>query len=288
MNKIRKVIGIRKARPTREGAGVNLMRVFGEVDVDLDPFLLLDHFGSENPEDYLAGFPWHPHRGIETITYMLSGTLEHGDSLGNKGVIGPGELQWMTAGSGIVHQEMPQRAALLEGFQLWANLPKRHKMMEPRYRDVLASELASVELGAGVSAKLICGKVSGVSGPVHDIVMDPIYLDLTLEKNAGFELALDDSRNAFCYLYRGSGLFGSEKTAIGRNQQVIFGKGDVLLGEADENGASMLLVAGKPIKEPVAWGGPIVMNTQEELRLAFQEYNDGTFLKHGRQPNRSV
>jgi quercetin 2,3-dioxygenase len=285
MSKVRKVVKIRRAKPTREGAGVHLKRVFGEVNEKLDPFLLLDHFGSENPEDYLAGFPWHPHRGIETITYMFSGSVEHGDSLGNKGVIGPGDVQWMTAGSGIVHQEMPRRAKVLEGFQLWANLPKSQKMMEPRYRDVLASDLVDVELGSGARAKVICGNVAGVSGPVQDIVTDPLYLNVILDAKARLELPLDDSRNAFCYVYRGSVNFAGEDTSHDRGTQVVFGDGDVLVAEAGNSGAGMLLVAGKPIGEPVAWGGPIVMNTQAELRQAFMEYEDGTFLKHGKSPD---
>ena len=284
MAEIRRVDSVSSARATREGAGVHLMRVFGEVDARLDPFLLLDHFGSDKPEDYLAGFPWHPHRGIETITYMLSGEVEHADSLGNQGLIGPGDVQWMTAGSGIVHQEMPKKAPVLEGFQLWSNLPKAHKMMDPRYQGVAASDLPSAELGPGALAKVICGRVAGVSGPVQDIATDPLYLDLSLQ--AGAELTLDVGavRNAFAYLYRGAARLGpaAGRTVTAR-ELAIFGPGDqvrVLAGDAE---VRLLLVAGKPIREPVAWGGPIVMNTQEELRQAFAEYEDGTFLKNAKK-----
>jgi redox-sensitive bicupin YhaK (pirin superfamily) len=283
MSEIREVVDRRKARTTREGAGVLLNRVFGVVDEKLDPFLLLDHFGSERPEEYLAGFPWHPHRGIETITYMLSGTVEHGDSLGNQGVIGPGDVQWMTAGSGIVHQEMPQRAPVLEGFQLWANLPRAHKMMEPRYRDVTADQLADADLGPGARARVICGEVAGVAGPVQDIVTGPLYLDLTLDPGAVLDLPLDGGRNAFAYVFRGSASFGAGADApVVQHEQAVLGPGAALSARAGADGARMLLVAGKPIGEPVAWGGPIVMNTQEELSKAFQEYEDGTFLRHHR------
>ncbi|MBN1654617.1 MAG: pirin family protein [Deltaproteobacteria bacterium] len=278
MNQTRNIIQKRTARPTREGAGVLLKRVFGEVDEHLDPFLLLDHFGSDRPEDYLAGFPWHPHRGIETITYMLSGTVEHRDSLGNQGVIRPGEVQWMTAGSGIIHQEMPQRAPVLEGFQLWSNLPKSHKMMPPRYREVKSSEIKEIELGAGARAKLICGILNGVSGPVSDVISDPLYLDLALAEGSRLELPLDNGRNVFAYVYRGWTRFG-ESDVLRAFDQAVFGEGAVLKIQAGDEGARMLLLAGKPIAEPVAWGGPIVMNTEEELRLALQQYRDGTFLQ---------
>jgi len=280
MSQIRQIIQKRTARPTREGAGVLLKRVFGEVDEHLDPFLLLDHFGSERPEDYLAGFPWHPHRGIETITYMLSGTVEHGDSLGNQGVIGPGEVQWMTAGSGIIHQEMPQRAPVLEGFQLWSNLPKAYKMMPPRYRDIKSSEIQQIELSAGALAKLICGTLNGVSGPVNDVVSDPLYLDLVLAEDVRIELPLDSSRNVFAYVYRGWTRFGGNDV-VHALEQAVLGQGAGLEIQAGDDGARLLLVAGKPIAEPVAWGGPIVMNSEEELRLAFQQYQDGTFLEQG-------
>ena len=279
MDNFREVIRKSRARPTQEGAGVRLNRVFGEADEKLDPFLLLDHFGSERPEDYLAGFPWHPHRGIETVTYMISGKVEHGDSLGNKGVIGPGDVQWMTAGSGIVHQEMPQRAPVLEGFQLWSNLPKSHKMMQPRYQDISSIQLMEVEIGVGARAKIICGNFAGFSGPVGDIVTDPLYMDVSLDGGARLECPLDSDHNAFVYVFRGAAAFGSSKP-FEELELAVFGKGSALDIRAGDGDARMLLVAGKPIQEPVAWGGPIVMNTEEELQTAFREYRDGTFLKH--------
>ncbi len=280
MSDLREVIHVREARPTIEGAGVKLRRVFGDVDVRLDPFLLLDHFGSTRPEDYLAGFPWHPHRGIETITYMLAGTVEHGDSLGNAGSIGPGDVQWMTAGGGIVHQEMPQRAELLEGFQLWSNLPRSHKMIAPRYQDIPADELPVGNLGEGAEAKIICGSMAGVEGPVRDIVTDPIYADITLESGADLEVELSGDRNAFVYVYGGDAVFGSGGgMAVPGASLGVFSSGELVRGRAGDEGARLLLVAGRPLREPVAWGGPIVMNTQEEIEQALQEYREGTFLR---------
>jgi redox-sensitive bicupin YhaK (pirin superfamily) len=259
------------------------MRVFGEVDERLDPFLLLDHFGSEDPDDYMAGFPWHPHRGIETITYMLSGSVEHGDSLGNAGVIGAGDVQWMTAGSGIVHQEMPRRSDVMEGFQLWSNLPRSHKMMPPRYRDVSGSDLARVELAPGASARLICGTLAGVEGPVRDIVTDPLYADLSLEPGADVEIPLEKAHSAFAYVFRGSASMGGQDEVSARELAVL-GPGSALAARGGQSGARILVVAGRPLAEPVAWGGPIVMNTREELDHAFREYQDGTFIKHGKEP----
>lgn len=275
----RKVLEIRQARPTTEGAGVRLRRAFGAVDKRLDPFLLLDHFGSDNPDDYLKGFPFHPHRGIETITYMLDGEVEHQDSLGNKGVIGPGDVQWMTAGSGIIHQEMPRRSEHLEGFQLWSNLPAKDKMMPPRYRDVLASTIPEVALSPGATAKVISGTISGTQGPVKDIVTDPLYLDVNLDLD--LDLDLDQEKNAFLYLFRGSLSLADHQ--LSPRHLAVLSKGHRLSVKSGPQGARFLLVAGKPLGEPVAWGGPIVMNTQEELYTAFQEYENGTFLKHAKE-----
>jgi hypothetical protein len=309
MSDIRTIRKILKSRPTLEGAGVHLKRAFGWHHVpELDPFLLLDDFHSSRPEDYLAGFPWHPHRGIETITYVLEGTVEHGDSMGNRGAIGPGDIQWMTAGSGIVHQEMPKGSAAgrLWGFQLWANLPASHKMMEPRYRGIEAREIPEARLAAGgahggARIKVICGEVAGVRGPVRDVVTDPEYLDVALPPDTSLRRPMRRGHTGFAYVLDGAGIFGPEsdpfgievegrswfdmkrELAIGPENLVIFEDGDEISVCAGPAGARFLLVSGKPIGEPVAWWGPIVMNTQEELRVAFDEYERGTFLKHGRK-----
>ena len=313
MSGIRKIKKVLRSKPTLEGAGVHLKRAFGWHHVpELDPFLLLDDFHSDNPDHYLAGFPWHPHRGIETITYVLHGDVEHGDSMGNKGVIGPGDVQWMTAGSGIIHQEMPKGRAdgLLWGFQLWANLPASHKMMDPRYRGLEARDIPEARLSGGAAGKgtrvdggsalvkVICGEVAGVRGPVRDIITDPEYLDVTLPPKASFAHRVRRGYTAFAYVTHGAGLFEPDgdpfryeaegrgwfelkrERTIGPESLVIFDDGDELAIAAGEEGARFLLVSGKPIREPVAWWGPIVMNTQEELRIAFDEYERGTFLKH--------
>ncbi len=290
MTSIRKISEIAPSRMTNEGAGVRLRRAFGDVDPRLDPFLLLDHFGSERPEDYLAGFPWHPHRGMETITYMIHGSAEHSDSLGNKGTIGPGDVQWMTAGSGIVHQEMPQRSERLEGFQLWSNLPADQKMMAPRYQDIPAADLPTVTLAEGAQARIICGEAGGVRGPVQEIVTEPLYLDITLDPSAELTFHIPATHNAFAYVFRGSTHVGPDDASeVAQNHLVVFNAAadvnaaavddDTLRFKATEAGARFLLVAGKPIAEPVAWGGPIVMNTDEELRTAFREYREGAFIK---------
>jgi len=277
----RKVLEIKQARPTTEGAGVRLRRAFGSVDPRLDPFLLLDHFGSENPDDYMKGFPWHPHRGIETITYMLDGEVEHQDSLGNKGVIGPGDVQWMTAGSGIIHQEMPRRSENLEGFQLWSNLPAKDKMMPPRYRDVLAATIPEVTLSPGATAKVIAGTISGTQGPVTDIITDPLYLDVNVDVDVNVNVNVDEEKNSFIYLFRGSLSLADHR--LEPRHLAVLSKGDRLSVKSGPEGARFLLVAGRPLGEPVAWGGPIVMNTQEELYKAFEEYENGTFLKHAKK-----
>ena len=288
-NTTRPVEAVQPSVPTTEGAGVRLRRVFGRVDPRLDPFLLLDDFRSDDPDDYIAGFPWHPHRGMETISYLLHGALAHGDSLGNTGDLGPGDVQWMTAGSGIIHEEMPrQTEGLLHGFQLWANLPAAHKMMAPRYQDVPAAEIPEVTLDGGVVARVICGEVGGTSGPVRDIVTEPTYLDLRLPANGELEHPVPRPHNAFAYLFEGEARFGPDGgQPVGAGHLVIFGAGDGVQVRATDQAARLLLVAGRPLGEPVAWGGPIVMNTDEELRRAFADYQDGTFLDGTKSPSRS-
>lgn len=285
MNKIRKIKVTLKSRPTFEGAGVRLKRAFGYADSSLDPFLLLDDFHSDDPRDYIAGFPWHPHRGIETITYMLHGRVEHGDSLGNGGVIGEGDVQWMTAGSGIIHQEMPKRDkndTLLWGFQLWANLPASHKMMNPRYRDIKDSQIPNVYLNDDrVKIKIISGELNGVEGPVKDIITDPEYLDVTISPNSDFIHPIKDTYNTIAYIIEGEGYFDDDKKElVKREMLVIYRDGDEINIYTKDNKVRFLLISGKPLKEPVAWRGPIVMNTDEELRIAFEEYQKGAFIKH--------
>jgi redox-sensitive bicupin YhaK (pirin superfamily) len=292
MSETRPVSEILAARPTMEGAGVRLKRAFGFPQVPrFDPFLMLDDFHSADPADYLPGFPWHPHRGIETISYILHGRIEHGDSMGNSGVIGPDDVQWMTAGSGIIHQEMPRNDAatagssLLWGFQLWSNLPAAHKMMHPRYQDVKSSQTPQVGLGDGVVARVICGSVAGVTGPVQDIMTDPEYLDVQMAADSRLTHAVPRNRTVFAYVIEGSGSFGAGGAAkVGWENVILFGDGDQVTVAAGSEPLRFLLVSGRPLGEPVAWGGPIVMNTQEELRLAFKEYEDGTFIKHGSGP----
>jgi redox-sensitive bicupin YhaK (pirin superfamily) len=284
MNKIRKVKLTLKSRPTMEGAGVRLKRAFGYADPSLDPFLLLDDFHSDDPNDYIAGFPWHPHRGIETITYMLHGEVEHGDSLGNGGIIEAGDVQWMTAGSGIIHQEMPKKDEedlLLAGFQLWANLPASHKMMDPRYRDIKKEEIPEIDFDHGVKVKIICGEVNGTKGPVQDIITEPEYLDVSIEPNSEFRHLVKEGNNVIAYIIEGEAYFDEDnKNLTGAENLVIYRDGDQVLIRTKSNNVRFLLISGKPIKEPVAWRGPIVMNTDEELRIAFREYQNGTFIKH--------
>ena len=284
MSNVRKVKKTFKSKPTIEGAGVRLKRAFGFQQVpEFDPFLLLDDFHSDNPDDYISGFPWHPHRGIETITYVLHGVVEHGDSMGNKGVINSGDVQWMTAGSGIIHQEMPKVAndKLMWGFQLWANLPASHKMMEPRYRDVQKDQIPEVKLENGGVAKIVCGEVEGVQGPVKDIVIDPEYLDISLPSGSRFKHPVKEGYTVFAYMLQGKGYFDLEReNTIEPETLIAFEDGNELFISAGDKGMRFLLVSGKPIGEPVAWNGPIVMNTQDELQKAFEEYRKGTFLKH--------
>lgn len=286
MNEYRKISKIKKSQPTMEGAGVRLKRAFGFHQVpSLDPFLLLDDFHSDNPDDYMAGFPWHPHRGIETVTYMHHGKVKHEDSLGNGGVIEPGDVQWMTAGSGIVHSEMPQMPppgeTLLRGFQLWVNLPKTHKMMEPRYQEVKQEQIPEISLDNGIKIKIICGEVQGSKGPVRDIVVDSQYLDVNVPANTEFEYPITRGHTVFAYVVTGSGYFDEEKKqSVSADHLVIFDDGEKVKISTNDQSVRFLLVSGSPLKEPVAWHGPIVMNTREELRIAFEEYQKGTFIKH--------
>jgi quercetin 2,3-dioxygenase len=289
MTVTRTVQQISSSKPTLEGAGVRLRRAFGfNSDNLFDPFLLLDDFRGDKPEDFIKGFPWHPHRGIETITYVLEGDVEHADSMGNRGVIGAGDVQWMTAGNGIIHQEMPagNSQGRMGGFQLWANLPASHKMMDPRYRDVNHSQIPLVTTAAGVQIRIISGEAEGVKGPVQDIIIDPEYLDITLPPGAEYTHPTKSGHTVFAYAIAGKGLFSPQETTSAANGQLVrFTDGEQVQVRAAEEGLRYLLISGKPIGEPVAWYGPIVMNTQAELKLAFDEYQNGTFLKH-RQPGK--
>jgi hypothetical protein len=315
---IRPIKRVVHAKPTIEGAGVRLQRGFGFGDTeDFDPFLLFDDFRNDNPEDYLAGFPWHPHRGIETITYVLAGTVDHGDSLGNKGSLASGDVQWMTAGSGIMHQEMPKGdpQGRMHGFQLWANLPASLKMTTPRYQDIHAKDIPEVTDDDGTRVRIVCGSFWGKTGPVEGVAADPRYLDVSVPPGRRKRLAVDTSNHAFAYVFAGSGSFrdaspprsvetesvgvsgqtlgvnaggapgtttsaASGKGDVGNRSLVVFDSGDEVVVQAGDEGIRFLLVSGKPIEEPVAWYGPIVMNTQEELRRAFRELQSGTFIKH--------
>lgn len=298
---IRPVKSASLARPTLEGAGVKLHRAFGFSEPrQFDPFLLFDDFRNESPEDFLAGFPWHPHRGIETITYVLAGTVEHGDSLGNKGTLGAGDVQWMTAGSGIMHQEMPKgnETGQMHGFQLWANLPAELKMTAPRYQDVPGTEIPILSDDDGTIVRVVIGDFHGKKGVVEGIAADPQYLDISVPPNRLKSFKVDAYRNAFAYVFAGSGSFrdasaprgvlmeqqidGEEmhvRDTTGNRTLVNFDTGDEITVQAGEEGIRFLLISGKPLKEPVAWHGPIVMNTREELISAFAELQDGTFIK---------
>ncbi|HEU4662136.1 MAG TPA: pirin family protein [Pseudolabrys sp.] len=298
---IRPVKSITQSRPTIEGAGVKLRRAFGFGETaETDPFLLLDDFRNDRPSDYLAGFPWHPHRGIETITYVLNGTVEHGDSLGNRGSLGAGDVQWMTAGRGIMHQEMPQgdKQGRMHGFQLWANLPSSLKMTAPRYQDIKAAEIPEAVDDDGTRARVVCGEFWGKKGPVEGVAADPRYLDIYVPPGKRKTLKVEVERHAFAYVFEGDGKFayaskpfgvltekqvdGEEilfREPVGDRALVMFDRGDEVVVQAGDNGIRFLLVSGKPIEEPVAWYGPIVMNTQAELRQAVSELQNGTFIK---------
>jgi redox-sensitive bicupin YhaK (pirin superfamily) len=287
--------------PAIEGAGVHLRRAFGFGDTsETDPFLLFDDFRNDRPSDYLPGFPWHPHRGIETITYVLAGNVEHGDSLGNTGSLGAGDVQWMTAGSGIIHQEMPHGddQGRMHGFQLWANLPSSLKMTDPRYQDVSSSEIPEIVDDDETRVRIICGSFWGATGPVDGIAAEPQYLDVRVPPLTRKRLPVETTRHAFAYVFAGSGRFGNasaprpvatetvgaltppDSSVIENRSLVIFDRGDEVVVDAGERGIRFLLVSGKPLGEPVAWAGPIVMNTEAELQQAFAEYRDGSFLKH--------
>jgi hypothetical protein len=284
MTNQRKIKRASTSRPTLEGAGVHLKRAFGFGDPHLfDPFLLLDDFRGDNPADYEKGFPWHPHRGIETITYVLAGEVAHGDSMGNAGVIGPGDVQWMTAGSGIIHQEMPagDERGRMYGFQLWANLPARQKMMDPRYREVNSATIPEVNLEGGIKVRVISGEVGGIQGPVRDIVTEPEYLDITLPAFGEYRHATKTDHTAFAYIFEGEVTFPGASDDIFRNGNLIlFDKGNEINMKSESAGTRLLLISGKPLHEPIAWYGPIVMNTKAELQQAVAELNNGTFIKH--------
>ena len=294
---VRPVKNVIRPTPTLEGAGVRLQRGFGFGKTsDFDPFLLFDDFRNDNPDDYLAGFPWHPHRGIETITYVLAGTVEHGDSLGNRGRLGAGDVQWMTAGSGILHQEMPQgdERGRMHGFQLWANLPSSLKMTKPRYQDVAGRDVPEAIDDDGTVVRVVCGEFWGKRGPVEGVAADPRYLDVSVPPGWRKVLPVERSRHAFAYVFAGSGTFrdasepravrnelagGGFDAAMGNRSLVLFDSGDEITVQAGEEGIRFLLVSGKPIEEPVAWYGPIVMNTQAEIRQAMADLQLGTFIK---------
>ncbi len=298
---IRPVKNSTLATPTMEGAGVKLHRAFGfHQPRELDPFLLFDDFRNENPADYAPGFPWHPHRGIETITYVLAGSVEHGDSLGNAGKLGAGDVQWMTAGSGIMHQEMPQGddTGRMHGFQLWANLPSSLKMTKPRYQDVAAAEIPVIAEDDGTVVRVVVGEFRGRKGPVDGVAADPQYLDISVPAGVRKTFRVDTSRNAFAYVFEGAGAFVDASSPVGvltekeldgneihiRDMSgdrtlVYFDTGDEIVVQAGDEGVRFLLISGKPLREPVAWHGPIVMNTRAELKLAVDELNSGTFIK---------
>ena len=298
---IRAIRSLSQSRPTLEGAGVRLRRAFGFGDTDItDPFLMLDDFRGDRPSDYMAGFPWHPHRGIETITYVLAGEVTHSDSLGNHGVLGPGAVQWMTAGRGILHQEMPKGDAQgrMHGFQLWANLPSNLKMTAPRYQDIAARDIPEVIDDDGVKVRVICGDFWGESGPVEGVAAEPRYLDVTVAPGKRKSLPVETYRQAFAYVFEGSGRFdgasepfgvlresvidGEEtltRDEVGNRSLLLFDSGDEVVVQAGDEGVRFLLVSGRPIREPVAWHGPIVMNTEAEIKQAIHDLREGTFIR---------
>jgi hypothetical protein len=276
-----------ESRPTLEGAGVHLRRAFGHAELPrMDPFLLLDDFRSENPLEYVAGFPWHPHRGIETVTYMLDGRVDHEDSIGHRGVIASGDVQWMTSGSGIIHQEMPQisEQRRMGGFQLWVNIPASQKMMDPRYQEVRSAEIPVAEPAAGVRARVIAGSVGGVRGPVQDLLVDPQYLDVRMEPRAQLTHPVPEGHTLFAYVLDGRGSFDPDgRDLIDSENLVLFGRSGPLSVRSRDLPLRFLLVSGKPLGEPVAWWGPIVMNHRRELETAVEEFQNGTFVKKGAQ-----
>ena len=297
----RKINQTIRSKPTLEGAGVHLHRAFGSArEVKLfDPFLLLDDFRGDRPQDYAPGFPWHPHRGIETITYVLAGTVFHGDSLGNSGEIHAGDVQWMTAGSGIRHQEMPQGddQGRMYGFQLWANLPRAHKMMAPRYQEITRADIPIIELDDGVQARLICGEVNGLRGPAENIMINPQLLDITLPPNTPFIFPTEPGHTVLAYVFEGRGIFCQEPDPfafpreggnyfdmqherwLGNRTLILYEDGDQIEVKTEDEPVRFLLASGQPLNEPIAWYGPIVMNTEAELRQAFSDLQNGTFIK---------
>ena len=298
---IRPVKRVTQSRPTMEGAGVRLRRAFGFGDTsDFDPFLMMDDFRNDRPEDYRAGFPWHPHRGIETITYMLAGSVDHGDSLGNRGKLGPGDVQWMTAGSGILHQEMPSgdTRGRMHGFQLWANLPAHLKMTRPRYQDVPSSAIPEVVDDDVTRVRVICGDFWGQRGPIDGVAAEPRYLDVFVPAGKRKRLKVEDFRQAFAYIFEGAAKFADAsepfgvlreaqvngedvvvRDAVGDRSLVVFGAGDEISVEAGDEGVRFLLVSGRPLREPIAWYGPIVMNTDAEIRQALTDLKTGEFIR---------
>jgi hypothetical protein len=301
MSKIRKIRQTIRSKPTMEGAGVHLHRAFGSPREALifDPFLLLDDFRNDNPQRYISGFPWHPHRGIETITYVLRGTVAHGDSMGNNGEITAGDVQWMTAGSGVKHQEMPKGdpEGRMSGFQLWANLPRSHKMMDPRYQDIKNSQIPELPLENDVIVRVICGEFEGIRGPVENVVIDPLYLDITIPAKTTFSFSVHPAYTAFAYVIDGKASFCEESdpfafqregsnyfdmdhsSLLGDRTLILFEDGDQIRFVTKNDLVRFLFVSGRPLHEPIAWYGPIVMNSEQELRLAFSELQNGTFIK---------
>lgn len=280
--KTRKVIDIIEPIYVMEGAGVRLRRSIATSRLDyLDPFLLFDHLGSDNPQDYLAGFPMHPHRGIETVTYMLSGEVQHQDSLGNKGTIGQSDVQWMTSGSGILHEEMPQepQEGKMEGFQLWVNLPSHLKMTNPRYREVKSSQIPKIKRNDGTVIKIIAGEVDGVKGAVSEIYANPEYLDVSIPAGGFFQQPVKEGHTSFAYVFEGEGIFGEEETLVASTNLIILSDGDLVRARAGQNPVRFLLISGKPLNEPIARYGPFVMNTNEEIEQALKDLQDGNFVK---------
>lgn len=281
MGEVRKIKRIVAGEPSIDGAGVKLTRVVGRRDVkDFDPFLLLDGFGSKNPEDYIKGFPWHPHRGIETVTYMFSGEVVHGDNLGNEGVISDGDCQWMTAGKGIIHQEMPKESDYLSGVQLWINLPSKEKMAPPKYRDIKAEMVPVVREDSGTVVKILSGHYNGTKGAILADYVKATYLDVHIPSDTEWTIDIPEEETLFIYIVEGEGYFTSESDqTIGERHAVLFDRGGVFLAKSSEKPLRFLLLSARPLNEPIAWGGPIVMNTKEELNLAFRELEEGNFIK---------
>lgn len=284
MNAIQRTVErIIEPQPVVEGAGVRLKRSIGTHTLDyLDPFLLLDHFASKDPEDYQAGFPLHPHRGIETVTYVLRGAVDHRDSIGNSGSIGPGDVQWMTAGGGIMHEEMPQvRAEGIDGFQLWVNLPARLKMTRPRYQEIRSADIPEVRVDGGAKVRVITGTIDGAKGPVAEIAADPTYVDVSIPAQTSFTHQITGGHTAFAYVFEGQAMFGDDQQEIRHTRLVVWGDGDYVRVATGESSTRFLLVSGKPLNEPIARYGPFVMNTREEIERALADLRRGTFVREG-------